>query len=341
MVLSERQQLILKHVVEAYLRTGQPVGSRALAAVPELDCSPSTIRNELARLEEYGLLAHPHTSAGRVPTEAGHRYVVDRLLAEGRGQPVPRLELSLMRREVEEAMRITSETLAEATNLLAVVTAPSPQAAVISHIELLLLQPQVVAVVVITSAGEVSKTLISFDEPLDHGLVAWGGEYLGERLKGLELGARLLGKRLFDPCLGHREQAFLRRIAGALNGLVEKGEEAVYIEGTAHLFSANRNVGLAELEELIAFLEERVAVLRMLYAALSAPDVYVRIGQENSEPAMRHWALVATGYGIQHRRLGTVSVIGPVAMDYPRAIGTVRAAANQLSRYVEEAYTGS
>lgn len=341
MILSERQQLILRHVVEVYLRTGQPVGSKALAALPELDCSPSTIRNELARLEEYGLLAHPHTSAGRVPTEAGHRFVVDRILSERRSHPVPRLELSLMKRELEEAMRITTETLAEATNLLAVVTAPSPQAAVIRHIEVLLLQPQVVAVVVITSSGEVSKTLVPFDDPVDPGLVSWAGEYLGERLKGLELGARILGKRLADPSLGQREQAFLARLAGAFATLSEEGEKAIYIEGTAHLFSANRNVGLAELEELVSFLEERVAVLRMLYAALTAPDVYVRIGQENREPAMRHWALVATGYGIHHRRLGTVSVIGPVAMDYPRAIETVRAAADQLSRYVEEAYAGS
>src|SRR5579875_1867175 len=341
MVLSERQQLILRHVVETYQRTGQPVGSKALAALPELHCSPSTIRNDLARLEEYGLLAHPHTSAGRVPTEAGHRYVVDRLLLERSGHPRPRLELSLMRREVEEAMRITTETLAEVTNLLAVVTAPRPQAGVIRHVEVLLLQPQVVAVVVITAAGEVSKTLISFDEPVDPGLVSWAGEYLGEQVEGLELGARLLFKRLSDPTLGARERAFLDRLGSAFAALTADHEGSVYIEGTAHLFSANRLVGLAEIEELVAFLEERVSVLRMLYAALATPNVYVRIGQENSEPAMRNWALVATGYGINHRRLGTVSVIGPVAMDYPRAIDTVRAAADQLSRYLEAAYAGS
>jgi len=339
MVLSARQELILRHVVEVFQRTGQPVGSKALAALPDIDCAPSTVRNELARLEEHGLLAHPHTSAGRVPTEAGHRYVVDRLLAEGGRLPAPRLELSLVRREVEEAMRLTTETLAEVTNLLAVVTAPSPQAAVIRHIEVIALQRSVVAVVIITSTGEVSKTLIAFELPVDQGLVAWAGEYLCERLRGFELGARLLAKRLADPELGPREREFIDRLGAAFEALSAGRPEAIYIEGTAHLFSAERTVGLAEIEALMEFLERRVAVLQMLYAALSAPDVYVRIGQENPEPAMRSWALVATGYGILHRRLGTVSLIGPVSMDYPRAIQTVRSAATQLSRYVEDAYS--
>ena len=126
--LTARQETILCKVVDDYLQTGQPVASRSIAADPELDCRASTVRNELALLEEHGLLAHPHVSAGRVPTDAGQRYVVDRMLASGRGlsrsATAPRLELSLIRREVEEAMRATTETLSQMTNLLAVVSAP-------------------------------------------------------------------------------------------------------------------------------------------------------------------------------------------------------------------------
>ena len=125
-MLTPRQEQILCKVVDDYLQTGQPVASRSIAADPELDCAPSTVRNELALLEEHGLLAHPHVSAGRVPTDAGHRYVVDRMLISGRGlEPERRLELSLIRQEVEEAMRATTETLSQMTNLLAVVSAPS------------------------------------------------------------------------------------------------------------------------------------------------------------------------------------------------------------------------
>ena len=189
-------------VVEAFLDDGQPVASKTIAADPMLECGPSTVRNELAMLEEYGLLAHPHTSAGRVPTDAGHRYVVDRMLTHRELVPVSRLHLPLIRREVEEAMRVTSETLSQVTDLLAVVSAPSINAATIRHVEVLALQPQVVMVVIITSTGGVSKLLTTFDAPVDPGLVAWAGEYLNERLSGMGLGARMLHQRLTDPSLG-------------------------------------------------------------------------------------------------------------------------------------------
>src|SRR6202165_4757538 len=192
-MLTSRQERILSRVVDDYLRTGQPVASRSIAADPELDCGPSTVRNELALLEEQGLPPHPHGSAGRIPTDAGHRYVVDRMLASGQGLvPGRRVELSLIRREVEEAMRATTETLSQMTNLLAVVSAPSPNAATIRHIEVLALQPQVVMVVIITSTGGVSKMLSTFERPVDPGLLSWAGAYLRERLLGMGLGARML-----------------------------------------------------------------------------------------------------------------------------------------------------
>ncbi|HEX3873736.1 MAG TPA: heat-inducible transcription repressor HrcA, partial [Solirubrobacteraceae bacterium] len=149
-MLTDRQETILCKVVEAYVEGGQPVASRTIAADPALTWRPSTIRNELAQLEEYGLLAHPHTSAGRVPTDAGHRYFVDRLLADRQVvvAAAPAIELSLIRRELDEAVRVTTETLSEVTNLLAIVSAPSVESATIRHIEVLALQPRVVMVVI-------------------------------------------------------------------------------------------------------------------------------------------------------------------------------------------------
>jgi heat-inducible transcriptional repressor len=338
-MLSPRQERILCQVVEDYLRTGQPVASRSIAAAPELDCGPSTVRNELALLEEYGLLDHPHVSAGRVPTDAGHRYVVDRMLSSGQGLALERrLELSLIRREVEEAMRTTSETLSQMTNLLAVVSAPSPNTATIRHVEVLALQPQVVLVVIITSAGNVSKMFATFERAVDPGLVAWAGEYLNERLVGLELGARMLQQRLVDPSLSPRELEFLDRFALGFGDLATEGEDSLYVEGTARLFEAGQLEDTTHVNDLIDLLERRVALLHVLRAALAESGVYVRIGHENELPAMHSLALVATGYGMASRKLGTVSLIGPVRMDYAGAIATVRDAAYQLSRFVEDAY---
>ncbi len=341
-MLTSRQELILCRVVDGYLRTGEPVASRAIAADPELDCGPSTVRNELALLEELGLLAHPHVSAGRVPTDAGHRYVVDRMLSSGQGlEPERRMELTLIRREVEEAMQATTETLSKMTNLLAVVSAPSLNTATIKHIEVLALQPQVVMVVIITSTGGVSKMLTTFDGAVDQGLVTWSGEYLNERLVGLGLGARMLHQRLLDPSLSVIESAFLEHLIPAFGNLSGGAEDSLYVQGTGRLLSAGQIVGTSQINELMSLLERRVALLRMLRAALVEPGVYVRIGHENEIPAMHSLALVATGYGMAQRKLGTVSVIGPVRMDYAGAIVTVREAANELSRFVEDAYAES
>lgn len=343
LTLTARQETILHKVVEEYRRTGQPVSSKAIAADRGLDCRASTVRGELALLEEHGLLAHPHVSAGRVPTDAGQRYVVDRMLSSGQGlapggRETSRLGLSLMRREIEEAVRATTETLSQVTNLLAVVSAPTLDSTSIRHIEVLALQPQVVVVVIISSTGGVSKMTIAFDHPVDYGLVSWAGEYLNERLVGTGLGARMLQQRLIDPGLPATELAFLRRLAPAFGEIDPEGGDALYVGGTARLFADGAIEDTGQINELMGMLERRVALLHVLRAALGEAGVYVRIGHENEIPAMHSLGLVATGYGIAARKLGAVSVIGPVWMDYAEAIVTVREAAHELSRFVEDAY---
>lgn len=339
-MLTPRQERILGKVVEEHLRTGQPVPSRVIAADPDLDVSPSTVRGDLALLEEHGLLDHPHVSAGRVPTDAGHRYVVDLLLRSERSLPAPprRLELTLMRREVEEAMRATSAALSQMTNLLAVVSAPSINTATIRHVEVLELQPQVVLIVIITSAGEVSKMVASFEQAVDPGLLSWAGEYLNERLVGMPLGARMLSARLNDPSLSVRELGFLARFVPAFGQLASESEDVIYLDGTARLFQAGKIEDTGRVNELIGLLERRVTLLRVLRSALAEPGVYVRIGHENELPAMHSLAVVARSYGLARRKLGTVSVIGPVRMDYASAIANVTEAAHELSRFVEDAY---
>ena len=336
-MITPRQELILRKVVEAFNATGQPVGSKTLAADSDLEFGPSTIRNELAILEEQGLLAHPHTSAGREPTDAGHRYYVDHLLSAlpARTQP---LSLQLVQREVDEAMRVTSETLSQVTNLLAIVSAPPLATATIRRIEVLALQPQVLMVVIITSTGGVSKRVFTYDAPVDPGLAAWAAEYLNERLAETGLGARTLRSKLQDPGLSAREAAFLEGLAPAFTELAATAEDTLYVDGAARLLGEHRFQDLSQLNELMTMLERRAMLLGVLSAALSERDVLVRIGSENEAPALRSLALVAAGYGLPQRNLGTVSVIGPVRMDYGSAISSVREAAAALSRFVEEIY---
>jgi heat-inducible transcriptional repressor len=300
---------------------------------------PSTIRAELARLEELGLLQHPHTSAGRVPTDRGYRRYVDDLLQDGQlpARP-PELNLTIMRREIDEAMRATTEQLSQVTNMLAIVSAPPIHTTTIKHVEVLLLQPQVAMVVVITSTGGVSKRVITYDRPVDPGLLHWAGSYLNEELAGMGLGARMLHKKLAAAGLAEGERGFLATLAPAFTELEETAEETLYLGGAGRLLSEDRLQELSQINDLMQVLERRVTLLKLMRSALEEPSVYLRIGAENETPELRSLSVVAANYGLASRNLGTVSVLGPVRMDYPTAITSVRQAAAELSRFVGELY---
>jgi transcriptional regulator of heat shock response len=244
-MLSERQELILKLVVDAYLASGKPVASRPIAETAQVGWGPSTVRAELAALEAAGYLTHPHTSAGRVPTETGYRYYVDRLMERGLAAPGARveLELSQLRREVDEAMRQTTAALAQVTDLMALATAPP----------------------------------------------------LGDTL---------------------------------------------YVHGVSRLLSAEHLADLPRVDELVSALEGRAAVLGTLRSALDRRSVFLWIGGENPQPELRSVSVVGANYGLAHRNLGAVGVVGPLRMDYATAIASVSGAARELSRYCETVYGG-
>ncbi len=330
--LSARQELVLRSVVRVYQQTDRPVGSKSLASDETLGAGPSTIRSELAWLENHGLLDHPHTSAGRVPTDAGLRYFVDHLLDEA---PAVRVDLDLIRRELDAAMRLVSVQLSDLTDLLAVVSAPPLGTATVRHVEVLALQPHVVAVVVITSTGGVTRRVFTFEERVDQGLVNWAAEYLNERLTGTGLGARMLHSRLRDSSLGPRESTFLGVISPTFTELEDGGEDSLYVEGTARLV---RGRDLSAASELLEMLEQRRSLLGALREAIGTGEVVVRIGAENPDPALRTLSHVAGVYGLPRRPLGTVSLIGPLQMDYAGSIAVVRSAAAQLSRYMADVY---
>jgi heat-inducible transcriptional repressor len=342
-MLSERQQRILRIVMDSYLESGQPVGSKAIADREDVEWSASTIRSELAKLESSGYLTHPHTSAGRVPTDSGYRFYADALLSSAAGRAAPAaggLELSRMRREVDEAMRETTVALSQVNDLLAVATAPPPSTAHIRRVEILRLQPKVVMVVAIASNGSVSKRVFTFDRPVDSGLVEWASSYLNERLEGLGLGARMIANRLQDPELGPAESGFLAEIRDAFTGLELRAGEDLYLEGAARLLSEEHAPDLRDIDSLMRGLERRANLLRVLRSALDERSVFVWIGDENPAPELRSVSVVGANYGLGYRNLGTVGVVGPLRMDYATAIASVRDAAGQLSRFFETVYEG-
>ncbi len=341
--LTPRQRAVLRTVIEQHVSSGAPVGSKQVAGKAGLEFASSTIRYELARLEELGFLDHPHTSAGRIPTDSGYRFYVDHILEEPCSSvPAVRsvqdaLDAQEMRRELDTTLRQLAEVVSEATNLLGVVTAPAPGSATVRHVEVLELQPQLVMVVVITSTGDVTRRVFSLDGPVDPGLCEWAGAFLNERAGGMSVGARMIASRLEDPTLSAREQGFIHLLGQALTDLDEGAEPALYVGGQGRLL-AETDRSVEAVEALLWALEVRYPLLATLRGALSHNEVYLMIGSELPEPELARLAIVAANYGIARRNLGTVSVMGPMRMDYRLAMSTVREAASALSELVGEVY---
>jgi heat-inducible transcriptional repressor len=336
--ITPRRRRILRRVIEEHIATGQPVGSRTLAATGAFAFAPSTLRSELAWLEGAGLLDHPHTSAGRVPTEDGYRLYAEELIAErAPARPLP-VDLSMAHQELETALRVTTEALSQVTNLLALVSAPPLSTTVIRHVEVLVLQPQIVMVVVITGTGGVAKRLFVFDEPVDAGLADWARQYLNETVTGRAIGTYAL-RRCFDQAdLGPRERAFLARVEPVFGELLDADADRLFIGGASRLMTELGAQDVAEIGRIAALLEQRRAMLSLIRDTVGTGRVLVRMGDEHGEPALRPLALVTSGYGLPARPLGVVSLLGPTRMDYTLAISSVRAAAAALSDFVEEVY---
>jgi heat-inducible transcriptional repressor len=335
--LSDRQVDILRRVIEEYVRTGQPVGSKLLVETGGLKLSSSTVRAELAELEARGLLTHPHTSAGRVPTDRGYRLYVDGLL-ERLGRPLAfPLDLAGGSGEVDETLQATTEALSELTRLLALVSAPPLHAATVRHVEVLVLQPHIVMAVVITSTGGVGKRVVTFDAPVDSGLPKWAAEYLNEQVAGLKLGTHALRQRFDTPGLSVREHAFLQLLWPAFTGL-DADDRRLFVGGAAELLNELRPTDFEGYRSLLDVLERRAALLELVAGALDSDRPFVRVGQELAHPGLRDVALVGASYGVVNQTLGAVTLLGPLRMDYATAIQSVRAAATELSRFAEAYY---
>jgi heat-inducible transcriptional repressor len=296
------------------------------------------VRQELAELEARGLLTHPHTSAGRVPTEEGYRFYADGLVehSEPRSGSFP-LDLSALRREIDSALEATTEILSNVTRLLSLVSAPPLESTTVRHVEVLVLQPQTVMLVVITSTGGVTKRVFSFAAPVDAGLANWAREYLNERLAGVRLGSAQLRRAITDPSLGASERGFIEALSPGFLDLVE-GERRLFVGGTAGLFEEVPDDELVAYRHLLSTLERRAALLEILGRALDPRRPFVRVGNDLADPAFHDVALVGASYGLTTRVLGAVSLLGPLRMDYDKAIRSVRGAAYELSRFVEEVY---
>lgn len=335
-MLSDRRRKVLSALVDEYVLSAQPVGSKQLVDRYDLRVSPATVRSELAFLEETGFVFQPHVSAGRVPTDSGYRAYVDAMLStecagglSGREIEQVHEQYVALEHEVTEAMRETSALLSRLTNYVAVVIAPTLRRARIRRVNLVWLAESRAVVVVVTDTGQVADRTVDLVEPVTADQLAATERMLHAALDG-KMGEDVRAERASlesDPHVPARVAAQV--IDEVLDCLLEADSDRVVTGGVSALLSQPEFADPRLVSPLLHLLEDGLATLQVLTGLIQASDVVVRIGAEN--PAgLDRLSVVATSYETGGTE-GVLGVIGPTRMDYPRAVSAVRAVADGLS----------
>ncbi|MGI8700897.1 MAG: heat-inducible transcriptional repressor HrcA [Nocardioidaceae bacterium] len=340
-MLDDRKLEVLCAIVEDYVRTHEPVGSKTLVERHHLGVSSATVRNDMAALEEDGLIAQPHTSAGRIPTDKGYRLFVDNLTGI---KPLTRAEKRAIATflqgavDLDDVIHRSVRLLAQLTQQVAIVQYPTLSRSTVRHVEVVALTPTRLLLVLITSAGRVEQRVVELPTPLDDDVIA-------------DLRARLnvaaVGQRLVDAA--HRvsvlpetfrppDVAVIAQLVAVFTEAVadERTDEKVAIGGTANLMRFGDEFDRS-IKPLLEALEEHVVLLKLLGEATSPSTVTVRIGHEVPHEQLGAASIVATGYGPGDRALASLAVVGPTRMDYPGSMAAVYAVARYVSQILADA----
>ncbi len=338
-MLDERKLAVLRAIVEDYVHTEEPVGSKALVDRHHLGVSSATVRNDMAALEEEGYIAQPHTSAGRIPTDKGYRLFVDRLTTIKPMTTAERRAISAFLEgavDLDDVVNRTVRLLAQLTRQVAVVQYPTLSRSAVRHVELVTLSSTRLLLVLITSTGRVEQRVVDV------------GSTTGDQLLGevrARLNASVVGKRLAEvqeivtdlpESFAVEDRAAVATIVATfLETIVERTEERIAVGGTANLIPLGQEFHYS-IRPVLEALEEQVVLLRLLGESTGTPRLTVRIGHENPYAELASASVVATGYGPGDEAVANLGVVGPTRMDYPGTMGAVRA----VARYVSQILAG-
>jgi heat-inducible transcriptional repressor len=335
-VQDDRRLAVLRAIVEDYVATQEPVGSKALVERHSLGVSPATVRNDMAALEEEGFITQPHTSAGRIPTDKGYRLFVDKLTTL---KPMSTAEKRAIATfldgavDLDDVVHRSVRLLAQLTHQVAVVQYPTLSRSTVRHVELVSLAPHRMLVVLILSTGRVEQRLVELEHPV-------GDDDLADIRTTVN--SAVLGQTITDALgrlrgLDNAGQATVPVVATLVDAMSDhRSDERVVVGGTANLARYGDSFDL-DVRPLLEAIEEHVVLLKLLGEAQAGGGVVVRIGHEGPYEELASTSVVATGYGPGDEALATLGIVGPTRMDYPGTMVAVRAVARYVSRILDEA----
>jgi len=335
MMLDDRKAAILRAVVKEYIDTAQPVGSAHVARMGALNVSPATVRNEMAQLEREGFLAHPHTSAGRIPTDKGYRFFVDDIRSEpGTLADDDRAQVqdffARAHGELERMLQDTSKLLSNLTTYAALVVAPPHEGASVRAVHLVPLGARVAVVVAVLANGGVEKAHIELPDGIDEDRVAGAAVHLS---------AHVVGRPLADnrpvPSTGDAATDIL--VAAARQALWDYHDseaDQVFIGGAARMASTFQAVDT--VRQVLAGLEQQYVLVSLLREALGEDGLTVAIGAEHGVDSLAECSIVLAPYEVGGAHVGTIGVLGPTRMNYPQAMAAVAVVSARLGRHLRE-----
>lgn len=338
MSVEDRKLLVLRAIVADFIATNEPVGSKALADRHNLGVSPATIRNDMAVLEEEGLIAQPHTSAGRVPTDAGYRLFVDRLTEY---KPLTNAEKRAIQAFLDDAVDLDDvlhravRTLAQLTRNVAVVQYPSLSRSRVRHLELVTLSALRLMLVLITDTGRVEQRVVDLPAAVPDESVADLRSTLNARLRDRPLSEapEIIGE--LPAQVAPQLRGLLATLTSVLlEALIEQHSDRILLGGTANL--TERTLDFPAIRPVLEALEEQVVLLRLLDQSVATSQVLVRIGNENEHEGLLSTSVVTSGYGVRGAAVGAVGVLGPRRMDYAHTMARVAAVARYVGELLED-----
>jgi len=339
--VSERRKELLRIVVQEYVDTAQPVASQSIVDKYNLGVSPATIRNDMAALERDGLLTHPHTSAGRVPTDAGYRYFVRHLVPNmdlpSNERRMIRRQFHQSRREIDQWLRLSTTVLSQVSNAAALATTPRAVHSRIKHLELIGIRDAVVLLVLVLEEGTVKQQIISLAAPVTQDELSQTSNELNAQLVGADVAQ--IAARI--PLLGQMGQDVANLLVDMMKRLDGRAGERVYRDGLAQILEAPEFAEGETARRVVKVMEQGSVLEEILDQLVEINDVQVLIAGEGRFVELQDISLVLTQYGIENQVTGMLGVIGPLRMTYGRTIGAVRYVAALMSDLMHEYYGSS
>jgi len=342
--LDLRAQAILRAVIEEYVTTAAPVGSQALVDRYRLGVSSATVRNILAELELAGLLDHPHTSAGRIPTDAGYRWFVESIIDSAPLPPVEQLMIRHQFGQVEFAsehwFRLAASTIASLTHAAGLATPAKPAAARIRRVDLVSINERMASLVVVLREGSIKQVLVTLATAEDQAALTTVAAILNELVFDATAQEIAAGLARLDPARPHAELALRvgERIVRVLDDYDRAAVEEVFSDGLLNVMGAPEFAHSDKLRRVFTALENRAYLGQLVGTVAESGRVRVFIGEENEAPDMREVALILAPYGRPDRAVGVVGVLGPTRLAYSEAIGTVRFVSGLMNELVDHLY---